>query len=555
MSALGSAEEIRFRGNQKYKEGAIEEAISCYSEVLELEIDNTLAYANRSACYLSKGDYANAESDARMALDLDPSVEKFYFRLAKAKIGLYNLDGACEVIQQGLDIHPSSASLKLLLSTCKKDEKANKRSRKSKKMTWESMSTELTYCEPCEPDSGENGDKADEGLSKGAIIIETATGSSYSDMEYMMLVELKGLVKRIQNGSFGTAGMNNHFLRGKFKQLCEKEYFIEILFPGTPKEVKATLPQDLRELLLWKELVIDLTKISKSASSVLQSVKQKGETNGDVLDKDTEKMLCPQIVQEALARELESAVHKVGKDISKVLTKVQMKLASPTAQQTNLDQLDEEIPLELNSQKKYSVQEEYLGDKWAGLILADLVRFVSYEHMSNIESQSSSSQDSVDIPVRMTWLENSYDSYPALTEAIKKLQSLPYELNNKLDSAMKLLEPASRAALFHYRSLTSQPKRLDNRVEKGDSGISVTCTYHLVPPPVVEEIDDSGRAYSAGQVLLSQKGNPEGENDEVEIEDDMLVLHQSRHVLNSRSAAKSEYYVLAFYIHSEEEVE
>ena len=90
---------------------------------------------------------------------------------------------------------------------------------------------------------------------------------------------------------------------------------------------------------------------------------------------------------------------------------------------------------------------------------------------------------------------------------------------------------------------------------------------------------DEESAYSAGQIVCTQKGeaskkgesnkdessteggdrgdkgdkNDKGDKvDTIEIEDDLLVLHQSCHVLNSRTAAKSDYYVLAFYMHANE---
>ena len=126
--------------------------------------------------------------------------------------------------------------------------------------------------------------------------------------------------------------------------------------------------------------------------------------------------------------------------------------------------------------------------------------------------------------MRMAWLDRQYALYPALSEAIAKLYALPYELNLlKQDCSScccTYLEPAARVALYEYRTMATQPSRLDNRrdaplpaavgahggdrckdgaaaVEEAavaapvvtighkDSGIRLTASYHLVPATAV----------------------------------------------------------------------
>ena len=110
-----------------------------------------------------------------------------------------------------------------------------------------------------------------------------------------MLTHVKDIVKSIQRGDLTNAGLlKNHYLTGKFKNLCDKEYFQRTLFPGFSKEAAQSMPQNMRELLLWNQLTLDLTKVARNAAKVLVSVKEKGQKRGDIMDAESERTLTPQ---------------------------------------------------------------------------------------------------------------------------------------------------------------------------------------------------------------------------------------------------------------------
>ncbi len=130
----------------------------------------------------------------------------------------------------------------------------------------------------------------------------------------------------------------------------------------------------------------------------------------------------------------------------------------------------------------------YLGDDWADAVLEDCERYSSYEKLSDVAAATTVTGTvtgtatgtgtdtnvnmNVDVPVRMCWLDNTKlaetKAYPALQEAIRNLYLLPYELNLKCSdinsnsnnnnnnhgcrSWTKYLEPASRVALYHFRT-------------------------------------------------------------------------------------------------------
>ena len=163
-----------------------------------------------------------------------------------------------------------------------------------------------------------------------------------------------------------------------------------------------------------------------------------------MLDTNTEMVLRPQIVQEALARELVQAVRVLGRQLSGVAAKVILSLASPASELADMNQLEPNVADALEDAHAYvGVQEEYLGDEWAALVLADAERFIQNEHMSVMPSSSTplmglkEGTDTADTTVaRMAWLSEGRqlsEAYPALAEAVSKMHALPFELNGQCD--------------------------------------------------------------------------------------------------------------------------
>jgi hypothetical protein len=134
--------------------------------------------------------------------------------------------------------------------------------------------------------------------------MEFASKSELMEPNHLRMIKsVRATIKTITTERGGLMQISqNHHLNGTFKQLCNKGMFAEVLFPGTSADVLAGLPKDLKEILEWSDLELDLTKIAKNAAEVLENIKKKGKTQGDVMDETTENVLLPQIGQEALAK-------------------------------------------------------------------------------------------------------------------------------------------------------------------------------------------------------------------------------------------------------------
>ena len=81
---MASADQLKDQGNKALQAGKFDEAISFYSQAIELDPSNHLFFSNRSAAYVKKGDYDKALSDAQKTIEIKPDWGKGYGRLGAA---------------------------------------------------------------------------------------------------------------------------------------------------------------------------------------------------------------------------------------------------------------------------------------------------------------------------------------------------------------------------------------------------------------------------------------------------------------------------------------
>eukprot|EP00981_Chlorochromonas_danica_P005064 scaffold1016_cov175-Ochromonas_danica.AAC.22 len=330
--------------------------------------------------------------------------------------------------------------------------------------------------------------------------------ASFDHAQYNMLVSLRQSMDRMKRSVSAVNEIaREHHLQGVFQSLAQPGTMRQVLFPGTPAEVLKTLPQNLHEVLLWEELTLDLPAIAKSACTVLENIKAKGAKLGDVMDPMTERVLLPQIAQEALARAIIEGVRQLNRHVSQVVAQAVTEIAAAEAPQAQEDQIDDDVIDSLLS-FGYGIQREFVGKEWADVIRSDLNRFLRDEKMSDIDdkgevmvpgqqtvssssSSSSAARTSTEglTPSKISWIESGEEGfsarYPALCEAVRLLHALPFELNLKCGfPEMSLLEPMRGCTLLvYYPPGAKQSLRLDCRDDKKhlDSGIRITCTFHL----------------------------------------------------------------------------
>lgn len=260
-------------------------------------------------------------------------------------------------------------------------------------------------------------------------------------VEYRMNASLKQTIKRITKDKSGLSDISReHYLQGTFIQLCKPDTMRELLFPGTPSEILRSLPKDLKEVLEWTDLQLDLDKISKNAAEVLNNIKIKGARQGNMMDDATEKVLLPQIAQEALSKGVIEAVRKLNVKVSGTVAKMARPIASPTDEKASRDQIEEDVIQQLLN-FRYAVQREYVGEDWWPVVQGDLLRYMSNEKMSTLNEKgevivksNENAIEEVSTNCSMCWLENDEnlkEFYPAIAELLDQIHALPYELNGK----------------------------------------------------------------------------------------------------------------------------
>lgn len=101
---------LKNKGNDFYKEGALQEALEMYTKSLEADPTNYVVYSNRALIYLKLEQVNKAIDDCIKGIELEPSFTKFYIRLATI-YGETNKKLALEYIEKGLAFEPENSVL------------------------------------------------------------------------------------------------------------------------------------------------------------------------------------------------------------------------------------------------------------------------------------------------------------------------------------------------------------------------------------------------------------------------------------------------------------
>ncbi|KAL2063534.1 hypothetical protein VTL71DRAFT_5339 [Oculimacula yallundae] len=114
------ADELKALGNKAIAEKNFDEAISKFTEAIEIEPTNHILYSNRSAAYASKKEYQQALEDADKVTEIKPDWAKGWGRKGAAKHGLGDLIGAMDAYEEGLKLDPNNAQNKSGLASVKR---------------------------------------------------------------------------------------------------------------------------------------------------------------------------------------------------------------------------------------------------------------------------------------------------------------------------------------------------------------------------------------------------------------------------------------------------
>lgn len=105
-----TAAALKDRGNKLYQAGYYTDAISCYTQSVELQ-PTSIAYANRAMSKLRLKQYTEAEQDCTAALQLDPSYVKALHRRGTARKQLGKFLEAAADFEEALRLEPANKTL------------------------------------------------------------------------------------------------------------------------------------------------------------------------------------------------------------------------------------------------------------------------------------------------------------------------------------------------------------------------------------------------------------------------------------------------------------
>ena len=104
ISNSRSAEERKNAGNQLYKAKKYLEALSKYTEAIDLCPECPAYYGNRAACHMMLSQHSKALEDAKKAVNLDSNFVKGYVRIAKCCVALGEIPSAKQVKYMNHDL-------------------------------------------------------------------------------------------------------------------------------------------------------------------------------------------------------------------------------------------------------------------------------------------------------------------------------------------------------------------------------------------------------------------------------------------------------------------
>lgn len=108
-----SADEFKQQGNAAFAAKDYPKAIDLFTKAIEVsETPNHVLYSNRSACYTSSKQFAEALKDAQECVKISPNWSKGYNRVGAAQFGLAQLDEAEQSYKKALELDSSNKAAK-----------------------------------------------------------------------------------------------------------------------------------------------------------------------------------------------------------------------------------------------------------------------------------------------------------------------------------------------------------------------------------------------------------------------------------------------------------
>eukprot|EP01126_Amoeba_proteus_P064220 TRINITY_DN8959_c0_g2_i7.p1 TRINITY_DN8959_c0_g2~~TRINITY_DN8959_c0_g2_i7.p1 ORF type:complete len:476 (-),score=71.83 TRINITY_DN8959_c0_g2_i7:441-1868(-) len=117
------ARELKEKGNEAFKNKNWSEAISFFTQAIEIDTTNEIYYSNRSAAYIFMKQYKEALDDANRTIELKPNWSRGYQRKGTTLYLMCNFQESQQVFERGLVLDPENPTIK---SGCVNSIKAQK---------------------------------------------------------------------------------------------------------------------------------------------------------------------------------------------------------------------------------------------------------------------------------------------------------------------------------------------------------------------------------------------------------------------------------------------
>ncbi|XP_017768496.1 PREDICTED: serine/threonine-protein phosphatase 5 [Nicrophorus vespilloides] len=120
VEKVEEAEKIKNVANEYFKKQDYQEAINYYTQAIEINPRNAIYYGNRSYAYLRTEFYGYALADASMAIELDKTYIKGYYRRAASYMSLGKFKEALRDYEYVIKARPNDKDAKRNYTECNK---------------------------------------------------------------------------------------------------------------------------------------------------------------------------------------------------------------------------------------------------------------------------------------------------------------------------------------------------------------------------------------------------------------------------------------------------
>eukprot|EP00467_Chlorarachnion_reptans_P005036 CAMPEP_0114524316 /NCGR_PEP_ID=MMETSP0109-20121206/21787_1 /TAXON_ID=29199 /ORGANISM="Chlorarachnion reptans, Strain CCCM449" /LENGTH=515 /DNA_ID=CAMNT_0001705745 /DNA_START=254 /DNA_END=1801 /DNA_ORIENTATION=+ len=106
------AKQKKEEGNKKFKEGYYRQAITLYTEAINLNDEDKTFYTNRASALSKLGEFEKAAADCESAIGLDSKFAKAYQRGSTSYCHIGKLDQALEMLKKGNSVNPYDVTIR-----------------------------------------------------------------------------------------------------------------------------------------------------------------------------------------------------------------------------------------------------------------------------------------------------------------------------------------------------------------------------------------------------------------------------------------------------------